>query len=148
MKAIHRCTLACATMAALAACGGGDELPKAELGKRASAICEKYSKEGRKLGSPELTDPKKAAEYFSKAEALSQKQQNELEGLEPASEVEDDYEKLTTATDEATTLLGDLSSAAESNDKQKGGELLQKLPDVSSKVSSAAKAVGADNCAG
>lgn len=149
MKTIMLAALAIAALVA-AGCGGGgggDELSKADLAKQANAICAKYSKQGEDLGSPDLSDPKKAEDYFTKARDLASRQQDELEALKPASEVKADYEKLTKATGDATTLLGDLAKAAAAKDQQKGAELVNSLRPLSEEVDSAAKAVGADTCA-
>ena len=97
---------ACAAMV-LAGCGGSDGLSRKDIAKKANAICAKYSKQGENLGSPDLTDPAKAEDYFGKAKDLTQKQQGELEDLKPAESVKADYKKMTDATGEVTTLLGD-----------------------------------------
>jgi hypothetical protein len=148
MKTTMLAALACAALVA-AGCGGGGggELSKKALAKKANAICTKFSKEGEKLGSPDLSNPGKAADYFDKATALAQKQQDELEALKPASDVKADYGKLTKATGEATKLLGDLADAAKAKDQKKGVELIQKLTPISSQVDEAAKAVDATACA-
>jgi hypothetical protein len=132
----------------VAGCGGGDGLDKKALADKANAICSKYSKQGEALGSPDLADPKKAEDYFTKAKDLAGKQQDELEGLTPAKDVKSDYDALTKATGDATTLLGDLADAASAKDQKKGVELVQKLTPISAAVDSAAKKIGATNCAG
>ena len=149
MTTIHRRAPACALAAALAVagCGGGDELGKAELAKKADAICIKYTKQAENLGQPNLSDPKKAEGYFNKAKDLAQKQQDELTDLTPASDVKADYSKLTKASQGATDLLGDLAKAAGDQDKKKATELAQKLEPLSADVKSAANSIGADSCA-
>lgn len=133
----------------VAGCGGGDEgLTRTALAKQANAICTKFSKQGENLGSPDLTDPQKAQDYFAKAEALTIKQQDELEALEPVESVKADYKELTDATGEVTALLGDLGAAAKAEDNAKGVELIQKLTPLSTQVDAAAAKVGADSCAG
>jgi hypothetical protein len=139
---------ACLAALAVAGCGGGDGLDKKALADKANAICEKYSKQGEALGSPDLADPKKAEDYFSKATDLANKQQDELEALKPADDIKADYAKLTKATGDATGLLGDLAAAAKAADQKKGVELVQKLTPISAAVDEAAKKVGADSCAG
>jgi hypothetical protein len=140
--------LCCAALI-VAGCGGGsDTLTRSQIAKKANAICAKYSKQGKNLGSPDLTDPAKAQDYFSKAKDLTQKQQSELEGLKPASSVKADYKKMTDATGQVTTLLGDLADAAKAKDRQKGVSLIQKLTPLSATVDSTATAVGAKSCAG
>lgn len=132
----------------VAGCGGSAGLSRKALAKKANAICAKYSKQGKELGSPDLTDPKKAQTYFLEAKQLTAKQQGELEGLEPAESVRADYKKMTDATGQVTTLLGDLADAAKAKDNKKGVALIQKLTPLSAKVSSAASGVGASGCAG
>ncbi len=131
----------------VAGCGGSDGLTRKQAAKKANAICAKYAKQGADLGAPDLTDPESAETYFTKAEALTQKQQKELEALEPVESAKADFEKLTDATNGFTTLLGDLGDAAGKKDNKKGLELLRKLPEASEKVDAAAKTVGADTCA-
>jgi hypothetical protein len=143
-------TISAAIVASLmiAGCGGGGGLEKKALVGKANAICEKYAKRGEALGSPDLTDPTKAEDFFNKAHDLAREQQDELVALKPADDVKADYGKLTKATGDATTLLGDLAAAAKAKDQQKGVELIQKLRPVSSAVDTAAKKIGADGCAG
>ena len=147
MKTTMPAALLCALL--VGACGGGDGdgLSKRELADKANAICAKYSKEGEKLGSPDLSDPAKAEEYFNKAEDLAQNQQDELEDLKPADDVKADYDKLTKATADATQLLADLAAAAKARDTQKRDELVVDLRPISQAVDDGAKAVGADDCA-
>src|SRR3954465_7796712 len=147
MKTTMLAALATASLVATG-CGGGGGLSKKELADQANDICAKYSKEGQKLGSPDLSDPKKAEDYFNQATDLAQRQQDDLEGLDPADEVKADYEKLTKATGDATGLLSDLADAAKAQDQKKGVELVQKLTPISAAVDSAAKDIGATSCAG
>ena len=150
MKTIQRTAPVCVVLAALAVagCGGDDGLSKAQLAKKANAICAKYSKEGQALGSPDLSDPEKAEDYFNRATDLANRQQKELEGLDPAESAQSDYAKLTKATQGATDLLADLASAAKAKDQERGVELVQRLTPLSAEVDSAAKEIGADSCAG
>lgn len=138
---------ACAALI-VAGCGGSKGLTRKEVAKRANAICAKYSKQGKNLGTPDLSDPKQAADYFDKAEALTRKQQQELEGVKPSASVKVDYKKLTGATAEVTGLLGDLGDAAKAKDNKKGVQLIQKLTPLSADVDAAARKIGADSCAG
>lgn len=139
-----------ALLAALvvAGCGGGGGLEKEALADKANAICEKFSKQGEALGSPDLADPKKAEDYFNKASDLANEQQDELEALKPAEAVKADYDALTKATGDATGLLTDLAAAAKDKDQKKGVELVQKLTPISAAVDEAATKIGADSCAG
>ena len=145
---MRRLLLAACAALIVAGCGGSDGLSRKAIAKQADAICAKYSKQGSNLGSPDLTDPAKAETYFTKAKDLTQKQQDELVDLKPADTVKADYKKMTDATGEVTTLLGDLASAAKAKDNKKGVALIQKLTPLSAKVDSAASAVGAKGCAG
>ncbi len=144
---MRRGMIAVGAALALAGCGGDEGLTRAQLADKANAICAKYSAQGEKLGTPDLTDPAKAEDYFDQAKDLARSQQDELEGLEPAEDVKADYGKLTEATGDATKLLSDLAEAAEARDREKGVELVEQLTPISSAVDSAAGAIGADDCA-
>lgn len=152
MKTITLVSLLCAALVATGCGGGGDgdgdELSRTELATKASAICAKYSKAGRDLGSPDLSDATKAEDYFTKATDLAQRQQDELEELEPVESAKADYDKLTKATADATQLLADLAAAAKARDTQKRDELVVDLRPISQAVDDGAKAIGADDCAG
>lgn len=128
--------------------GGGDALAKAELVKRANAICAKYSKEGDSLKAPEnIADAGQAADFFEEAQDIAGRQQDELEGLTPADDVKADYDAMTAATGKATNLLSDLADAAEGKDAGKGAQLLQQLQPASDDVDKTATKLGATNCA-
>jgi hypothetical protein len=146
MKITMLAALVCAVV--VTGCGGGGGLSKKELADKANTICAKYSKEGQKLGSPDLSDPKAAEDYFNKATDLAQRQQDDLEGLNPADSVKAAYDKLTKATGDATGLLSDLAAAAKAKDQAKGVELVKKLEPISTAVDTAANDVGATACAG
>ena len=147
MKTILLAALAALVVAGCGGGGGGGELSKADLAKKANAICADYSKQGTSLGSPDLSDPAKAEDYIRKAQDLASKQQDELKALKPDSKVKPDYDKLLDATGQATDLLGQLADAAADKDQKKGAELVSKLTPLSADVDSAASAVGAKSCA-
>lgn len=120
-------------------------LSKAEIGDEAGAICVKFTKRGQKLGNPDLADPAAAEKYFNDAAEVAEDQQDALNELnDRAGGALDD---LTTASEEAVALLHDLADAAGANDQDKGAELIQKLSPISQRVDTAARAVGADECA-
>lgn len=128
--------------------GGGDALSKNEIVDRANEICTKYAKEGDELQAPQnIGDPAQAAEFFDKANEIAQRQQQDLEALNPADDVRTEYEALTRATDKATKLLADLTQAAQDKDAEAGAKLLQELQPVSDEVDKTARALGVNNCA-
>jgi hypothetical protein len=139
----------------LAGCGGGggggggdDALSKAELVKRANAICARYAKQGDALKAPsDITDPAQARRFFDRAHDIAEHQQRELEGLRPGGSAKAQYQALTKATGDATTLLEDLAVAAKARDAQKGASLLRRLQPDSDAVDKAANAIGATRCA-
>jgi hypothetical protein len=148
--------LAAAATLAVAGCGGddegggggGDALSKSELVEEANAICAKYAKEGDALKPPEnIGDPSQAADFFDKANDIARRQQDDLEALTPAEDVKAQYDAMTRATGKATTLLADLTKAAESKDAEEGAKLLQDLQPVSDEVDKTARALGVTNCA-
>jgi hypothetical protein len=161
--------LALAAAGAVAGCGGDDKettktvpvketpvatetevatatpkLSNADVAAAANAICKRYSEEGQKLGSPELSNAKATADYFDRARALAQEQQDELDDLnDRAGGALDD---LTSATAKAVTLLGDLSDSARNGSSGLDTEVVQRLTSISEKVDRASRAVGADAC--
>ena len=139
--------LAALVLAAVLAGCGDDGLDRAALAERANAICTKYAEQGRELGSPDLTDPTQAEEYFGRAEELARAQQEELEALDPAEDVGEDLDRLTAATAKAVELLADLHDAAEAEDRERGIELAQELTPLTAEVDAAAAAIGAEDCA-
>jgi hypothetical protein len=142
----------------LPACGGGDggdgggggaeALPKAQLVKRANAICARYAKEGDALKAPkDITDPAQASAFFEDAHDIAKRQQAELEGQRPADGARAQYTAMTRATRRATRLLADLAAAAKAKDARKGASLLRRLQPDSDAVDRAANALGATRCA-
>lgn len=127
---------------------GPPSLTRGQLARKANVICAKYAKRGTELGQPDLGDPAKARDYFTKAEGLSRQQQTELEALEPAASVKADYASFIETNDKVTTLLGDLAAAAKAEDQQKGLDLLGDLTPLSEENDAAATKLGADDCAG
>lgn len=148
MKGLRIAVIGGVAALAVAGCGGGSDnaLSKAELAKAANKICQKYAAEGQKLGQPELSDPAKAQEYFNKAADLAKKQEGELSDLDPASDVQADWDKLIKSSQDATKLLNDLASAAGSKDQEQGAKLIQDLTTVSQQLDDAASKVGATDC--
>lgn len=142
----------------LAGCGGGGgnggggganaALDKAELAKRANAICSRYAKEGDALKAPkDITDPAQAKAFFDRAHDIAERQQSELLGLRPTAAARAQYRAMTKATGDATTLLEDLAVAAKARDARKGADLLRRLQPDSDAVDKAANALGATRCA-
>ena len=147
MTSIRAAALAAALV--LAGCGSGtDGLGKRALAAKANAICGRYAAEGRRLTPPQdITDPRQAVLFFTRAHAIAARQQAELERLKPAKAVRPAYESLTQATGAATTLLDQLAAAARAKDADRGAELLQRLQPDSDAVDRAARPVGARSCA-
>ncbi len=145
MKRLHRAVPACAVAAALtvAGCGG---LSKDDLAAKAGAICAKYAKQGQALGRPNFDDPAAAAAYFIKARDLARRQQKELTALEAPDEARRDYRTMTDSLQTAVQLLGRLADAAKAEDNKQGLALAQRLRPLTTRVSNAANAVGAESC--
>jgi hypothetical protein len=147
MTSIRAAALAAALL--LAGCGGGtDGLGQRALAAKANAICGRYAAEGRRLTPPQdITDPRQAVAFFTRAHDIAARQQAELARLKPAKAARPAYEALTRATGAATTLLGQLAAAARAKDANRGADLLQRLQPESDAVDRAAKPVGARSCA-
>lgn len=126
-----------------AGCGG---LSRKQLVKRTDAICARYAKQGRALGSPDLTDLAKAEPFFTKAAGLARRQQAELRDLDASGDAEKDFTALTDATGKATKLLAGLGSAAGARQQARFYGLVQQLESANQGVNDAAKALGARSC--
>lgn len=133
---------------ALAGCGGDDGLSPTALAEQADAICTKFADRGRALGRPDLTEPQAAEAYFSQAADLARVQQEELEALRPAGDLQEDYEQFTAATARAVALLDDLTAASAEADDKRREALVAQLPRLRIEVDDAAGIVGAEDCAG
>jgi len=141
-------SLVVAVSVVVAACGGGDDkLSKADLAKKANAICKKTGAEGRKIPAPAnlAQDPVAAAAYFSKIVPIGQKEVDQLSDLKPADDVKDDWNQFLAREKQAEETLKTIRDKAEAKD-QTGLTDIARGTRISKKLDAEAAAVGATSC--
>ncbi len=133
--------------ATLTACGGGGGLKKADLAKKANAICAGAKKKASAVQPPsDLKDAKAAAAYFDKIVPITDKETSDLAGLEADDAAKSNWDSFVSAQKSANTLLKTIRDKADSADAS-GLKDLQKVPAAGKKVATAAAKVGASGCA-
>lgn len=137
---------------ALVACGGGDDnggdtLKKADLVKKAEAICSDVEKKANAVEVPQnIADAGQAAPYFKKLAGFAHEQHDKLSALKPESAAKADYDAFLKAEDTAVELIDGLAKAAADKDAAKGAELLQQVS-ANTTYEAAAKKAGIAGCA-
>ena len=140
--------LALAASLGLAACGGDDDkLSKSELAKQATTICKDATKEATKIKTPsDLGDPAgradAAATYFTELVELTEKQTGDLEQLEPADDVKDDWNAFIAKQKEATGLLKQTRDAAKAKDPSGLVNFQREAPEIGQEVDAAGTKIG------
>jgi hypothetical protein len=100
------------------ACGGGGSsarLSKEEFQSQANAICAKYQKELKTVGTPKSLE--ELPDLVDQALAILNKEIDEIGALNPPEELQSDFDKLLAATERTTAAADDLSSAAKASDQ-------------------------------
>jgi hypothetical protein len=142
-------TLATSVLAlGVGACGGGDDkLSKADLGKKANAICKEFD---RKISAvPQPTGARNvgtAAAYYDQTRPIVADLIAKLDKLEPEDSIKKDWQTFVDKQNEAARLLTALIKQIKERDE--GAQ--QTLASINSAVatgSSAARRAGATSCA-
>ena len=141
-------SLAVAASMGVAACGGEDGLAKSELASKADGICTRAEADVRAVKAPtDPTDLQAAGAYFDKVVPIAQKQTDDLADLQPADDVEDDWNVVVDKQKQGTVLLKSIRDKAKAKDSS-GRADLEELRTTAQAFSAAAKKIGADSCAG
>lgn len=148
---IKRTTVALAAAALggglLAGCGGDDNgggLSKADLAKKADAICVKYNAQQKAL--PDPTDEASTIAYFDKLRPITEAQGKELKALKPADDVKATWNGLLAQYDQIAAAA-DKAQAALKSGNQAAFQSIVKSVDGASKDSDAKlDALGATHC--
>lgn len=101
-------------VAALAGCGGGDRpddgrLGRADLGRAATAICERTSAPAAKLTPP--ADPDRVGPYLRRLAAAGARQLRELQALQPDGDAALDWRAFMTELTRTYALVDRLAAA-------------------------------------
>ena len=145
-------SIAVALSLGLAACGGSSkddgELARTELATKADAICLEGEKAAQAITAPaDFSDPVVAAAYFEKVVPLNQKQTDDLVALDPADDVKADWAAVIAKQNEGNDLLKQIRDKAKAKDRS-GLADLKTFESVVVAFGTAAKKIGADDCAG
>lgn len=147
MRLFPAATLAIATLAlALAACGGDDGLSRAELARRADAICTDSNKKVAATPRPPTRSLESAAAYYAQTRPIISDGTAKLERLKPDDAVRKDWLAYVRKQAESARLLDDLVDQLTRRDPRVQ-QTRARIASVVADVSAAAQRVGADACA-
>ncbi|MDQ3675895.1 MAG: hypothetical protein M3401_03675 [Actinomycetota bacterium] len=129
------------------ACGGDDKLSKADLAKKANAICKNFDKKIAAVPRPAgARNPGIAAAYYEQTRPIVDDTVSELKKLDPEDSVEKDWKTFIDKQDELVRLLEDLVQEIKSRDA-KAQQTLGQINSGGADASAAAKRIGANSCA-
>lgn len=131
----------------LAACGGDDKLSKADLGKKANAICKDFDKKIAAVPQPiGARNVGTAAAYYDQTRPIVNDLIRQLDKLEPEDSLTKDWTTFVDKQKEAARLLTDLIKQI----KERDDTAQQTLTQINTAVetgSAAARRAGATACA-
>jgi hypothetical protein len=132
----------------LAACGGGsDTLSKAELTKKANAICKDFDKRIAAVPQPTgARNPGTAAAYYAQTRPIVSQSIVSLKKLKPGDSVKKDWKIYLDKQDEAARLLDDLVKQINERDPNAQRTLAQ-INAAAATGTAAIRRVGASSCA-
>ncbi len=135
--------LTCA--AALAACGGDDGLSAEEYREQGNAACERYEADVRELPQPQSIDD--VAPYAGKAQARLAELIDELDELEPPSDLKEQHDQLIRLGRNGVQEIKKLEAAGESGQQSEIEGALQSAGDLDTQSDEVARELGLDACA-
>jgi hypothetical protein len=148
MTNVRTAVLAALTVGGLAfaGCGGGDDdtLSKAELAKKADAICVKYGPKQKALGSP--TDAKSTIAYLDKLIPLSAEQRKELADLKAGDDVKAEWEALLKDYDQIADSAKQALTALKAGDETEFQRIIEDTNTVGEASDKKLDAFGAPHC--
>jgi hypothetical protein len=138
-------TVAGAVMLA-AGCGGDDSntLAKAELAKKADAICAKYNAKQKALKDP--TDTKGFITYLEQLAPIADGQFKELSALKPADAIKSEWKAILEDYDKLRATAGEAKTALEKNDQKTFAKVAASADGLSKKTDKKLDAFGAPRC--
>jgi hypothetical protein len=137
----------------LAACGGGggsskggttEALTADQFRRQADAICRKYEDKLNELGSPSSME--ELQDFVTSALPLIQEGNDELHGLPPPDELQDDWDAAMKLQDESVETMHDLDDAVRSNDLSALQTITKALDDNQAESEQLAQKLGLHNC--
>ena len=128
------------------ACGGGGEerLSEEDFQTQANAICAKYDKQLKAIGSPESID--EIPDLVDQALVILNKEIDEIRALNPPEELQDDFDKMLAASDRTKATAADLSEAAKAGDQAAVQKALEQGNAASNEADDLAANLGLRDC--
>jgi hypothetical protein len=142
-------TFAIAALAlGVTACGGGDDkLSKADLGKKANAICKDFDKKIAAVPQPTgARNVGTAAAYYDQTRPIVNDLIAKLDKLEPEDSIKKDWTTFVDKQNEAARLLTELIKQIKDRDEA-AQQTLSKINAAVETGSAAARRAGATACA-
>jgi hypothetical protein len=131
------------------ACGGGGgdtRLSREEFESQANAICAKYQKQLKALGSPSSLD--EIPDLVEQALAILNKEVDEIAALNPPEKLQSDFDKMIAASNKTKAAADDLSAAAKSGDQAAVQQALEDGNAASKEADQLATGLGLSECKG
>jgi hypothetical protein len=146
MRTIVSGLVSSAALAVAAGCGGSsDRLSREELVSEADAICAQYEDELESLAQPEnIQDLDRLVEN---AKPIVESGLEELRGLEPPEDLEDQYDEWISRTEENVDRLDELGEAVADRDEQRIGEVVGEIQQTEEEADELAGEIGLQDCA-
>jgi hypothetical protein len=129
-----------------AGCGGGGEEPlsKAEFQSQANAICAKYEKQLKAVGTPSSIE--EIPDLVEQALAILNKEIDEIAALNPPEDLQSDFDKMIAASNKTKAAADDLSAAAKSGDQAAVQQALEDGNAASKEADQLADGLGLSEC--
>jgi hypothetical protein len=127
-------------------CGGDGEarLSEREFQTQANAICAKYDKQLKAIGSP--TSIEEIPDLVDQALVILDKEIDEISALNPPEELQSDFDKMLAATDRTKAAATDLSEAAKAGDQAAVQKALEEGNAASDDADELAANLGLTDC--
>ena len=124
--------------------GGGARLSEQEFQTQANAICAKYEKQLKAIGSPASIEEIPA--LVDQALAILDKEIEEVSALNPPEELQSDFDEMLAATDRTKAAAAHLSEAAKAGDQAAVQKALEEGNAASKDADELAANLGLDDC--
>jgi hypothetical protein len=147
MIALRACAVpGVAALVLAAACGGDDGLSREEFVSEADAICQEFDQRVDDVEQPQSPDD--VERYVDEVRPVIEDGLNELEGLQPPEEFEDQWNQLVARNDESLEALDDLRRAAANGDVERLQEISEEASRRDDESDRIAREIGLQECAG
>ena len=111
-----------AVLVLLAGCGGDDRLSSEEFVSEAEALCEEFDQRVNEVDEPQDADD--VERYVNEVRPVVEEGLNDLRGLQPPEEFEEQWDELMAANNAGLEALDDLAQAG-ANDEARVQEIIE-----------------------